>query len=177
MMMLARMIMYFCGDPESWDHAQLDDRHDGRRYGRRHGRRQWAAWAAAWVAAWAAACVPSRRPACRSPTLAPSQTRHLPTRLVSLSPPDPEEGLILPAGRARSSRILGDVAKVNDNPRVQKALRRLAAAKAPDVALATGHVAGRRGPGLEHDRPVVADVGQPLRADPGQGFRRPSRRR
>ena len=21
MMMLARMIMYFCGDPESWDHA------------------------------------------------------------------------------------------------------------------------------------------------------------
>ncbi len=38
MMMLARMIMYFCGDPDSWDHAQHDDRHDGRHDGR-HGRR------------------------------------------------------------------------------------------------------------------------------------------
>jgi hypothetical protein len=63
-------------------------------------------------------------------TLAPGQTRHLPTRLVSLSTPDPELGLVLPQAGERLE-ILGDVAKVNDNPRVQKALRRLAAAKAP----------------------------------------------
>ena len=90
----------------------------------------WAvAWAAAW-AAWGAVCGPFLRPACRSPTLAPNQTRHLPTRLVSLSAPDPDEGLALPAA-GEKLQILGDVAKVNDNPRVQKALRRLAAAKAP----------------------------------------------
>ena len=29
MMMLSRMIMYFCGDPDSWDHAKPDDRYDG----------------------------------------------------------------------------------------------------------------------------------------------------
>jgi hypothetical protein len=62
--------------------------------------------------------------------LAPNQTRHLPTRLVSLSAPDPEDGLSLPQA-GEKLQILGDVAKVNDNPRVQKALRRLAAAKAP----------------------------------------------
>ena len=60
----------------------------------------------------------------------PGQTRHLPTRLVSISPPDLEEGLILPQA-GEKLEILGDVAKVNHNPRVQKALRRLATAKAP----------------------------------------------
>ena len=29
MMMLSRMIMYFCGDPDSWDMRSDDDRHDG----------------------------------------------------------------------------------------------------------------------------------------------------
>ena len=31
-----------------------------------------------------------------SALLNPGQTRHLPTRLVSITPPDPEEGLRLP---------------------------------------------------------------------------------
>jgi hypothetical protein len=62
--------------------------------------------------------------------LAPGQTRHLPTRLVSLSSPDPEAGLSLPT-QGEKLQIVGDVAKVNTNPQVQKALRRLAAAKAP----------------------------------------------
>jgi hypothetical protein len=62
--------------------------------------------------------------------LAPGQTRHLPTRLVNLSAPDLEDGLSLPAA-GEKLQILGDVSKVNDNPRVQKALKRLSAAKAP----------------------------------------------
>jgi hypothetical protein len=62
--------------------------------------------------------------------LRPGQTRHLPTRLVSLSPPDPQAGLSLPEEREKL-QILGDIARVNDDPQVQKALRRLAADKAP----------------------------------------------
>jgi hypothetical protein len=62
--------------------------------------------------------------------LKPKQTRHLPTRLVSLSPPDPEAGVSLPE-KGEPLQIVGDVARVNGDPRVQKALKRLAAAKAP----------------------------------------------
>jgi hypothetical protein len=60
----------------------------------------------------------------------PNQTRHLPTRLVSISAPDPEQGLRLPE-QGEPLRIVGDISQVNDNALVQKALRRLAADKAP----------------------------------------------
>jgi hypothetical protein len=60
--------------------------------------------------------------------LRPKQTRDLPTRLVSLSPPDREAGLSLPA-RGESLRILGDVGRISDDRRVQKALKRLTAGK------------------------------------------------
>jgi hypothetical protein len=63
-------------------------------------------------------------------SLAPGQTRHLPTRLVNMSSPDQEQGLSLPQ-EGEKLRILGDVASVNKDPRVQKALKRLSAAKAP----------------------------------------------
>ena len=60
MMMLSRMIMYFCGDPDSWDMRSL-------MIGMM-GMRVWAAWAVdgrhgrrIWVA-WAAVCGPFRRP-------------------------------------------------------------------------------------------------------------------
>jgi len=65
-----------------------------------------------------------------SADLKPKQTRSLPTSLVSLSPPNPESGLALP-GQGEPLRILGDIAGVNSNPLVQKALRRLSANKAP----------------------------------------------
>jgi hypothetical protein len=60
-----------------------------------------------------------------SALLDPGQTRHLPTRLVSISPPEPQNGLKLP--EQGEPLQLSDIADVNDNPRVQKALRRLAA--------------------------------------------------
>jgi hypothetical protein len=70
------------------------------------------------------------------PSAAPSallnhdQTRFLPTRLISISTPGAEGGVGLP-GKGEKLRILGDVAGVNDDPQVQKALRRLTAEMAP----------------------------------------------
>jgi hypothetical protein len=60
--------------------------------------------------------------------LKPGQTRHLPTRLVSLNAPDAEAGVKLPE-KGEPLR-LGDIGRINDNPRAQKAMRRLAAEKA-----------------------------------------------
>jgi len=65
-----------------------------------------------------------------SAVINPNQTRHLPTRLVSISPPDREQGLRLPE-KDEPLQIVGDVSEVNGDARVQKALRRLAADKAP----------------------------------------------
>jgi hypothetical protein len=57
--------------------------------------------------------------------LKPGQTRHLPTRLVSLTAPDPEAGL-KPPQKGEPLQI-GEITEINSNPRVQKALTRLAA--------------------------------------------------
>jgi hypothetical protein len=64
-----------------------------------------------------------------SATLKPSQTRHLPTRLVALAAPDPERSSAMPAKGEKLK--IGDVSQVTANLRVQKALKRLAADKAP----------------------------------------------
>jgi hypothetical protein len=57
--------------------------------------------------------------------LKPGQTRNLPTRFISLNTPDPDQGLKLPA-EGESFKI-GDIGQLSNNPRVQKALKRLAA--------------------------------------------------
>jgi hypothetical protein len=57
--------------------------------------------------------------------LKPGQTRNLPTRFISLNAPDPNQGLKLPA-EGESFKI-GDIGQLSDDPRVQKALKRLAA--------------------------------------------------
>jgi hypothetical protein len=62
-------------------------------------------------------------------TLNPNQTKALPTRLVSLSPPNLEEGLILP-DQGEKLRILS-LGQANVNPLAQKALKRLSTLKAP----------------------------------------------
>src|SRR5262249_44550129 len=65
------------------------------------------------------------------------------TRLVSLSPPDPQGGVQLPQ-EGQTLRI-ADVAEVKESSRVQKALRRLAAEKAatPGAQLVVWNVAAR----------------------------------
>ena len=64
-----------------------------------------------------------------SALLNPGQTRHLPTRLVSLMPPDPEAGVKLPF-KGESLQLV-DIAETEHSPIVQKAMRRLAEEMAP----------------------------------------------
>jgi hypothetical protein len=58
------------------------------------------------------------------------QTRHLPTRLVNISSKVAPSGVSLP-GKGEKLQIVGDVSKVNGDPQVQKALKRLTSEMAP----------------------------------------------
>jgi hypothetical protein len=60
--------------------------------------------------------------------LKPRQTRHLPTRLVSLNPPDPQSGVRLP--EKGEPLQLGDIRDTSHGSRVRKALARLQQEKA-----------------------------------------------
>jgi len=62
-------------------------------------------------------------------SLKSGQTRHLPTRLVSLTQPDPERPLAFPAKGEKLQ--IGDINQISKDAQVQKALKRLAADKAP----------------------------------------------
>jgi hypothetical protein len=130
MMMLARMIMYFCGDPESWDMRSLMIGMMGGMGGGMGGMGGGMGGMGGGMGGMGGGMRSVPPTSLPFTTLTAGQTRHLPTRLVSITAPDPEVGLVLPQ-EGEKLQILGDVAKVNDNPRVQKALRRLAAAKAP----------------------------------------------
>jgi hypothetical protein len=125
MMMLSRMIMYFCGDPESWDKRSLMIGMMGGMGGGMGGMGGGMGGMGGGMGGMGGgmrSVPPTELP---SALLNPGQTRHLPTRLVSISPPDPQDGLKLP--EKGEPLQLGDIADINDNPRVQKALRRLAA--------------------------------------------------
>jgi len=80
-------------------------------------------------------------------TLKSGQTRNLPTRLVAISQPDPQHPVAMPA-KGEPLEIL-DVAQVTQDVQVQKALRRLAADKAP--ATVSQLVMWRVGSKLEWD--------------------------
>ena len=91
MMTLARIIMYFCGDPDSWDMRSLMIGMMGMRGGMGGmgggmmggmGGGMMGGMGGGMRSVPADALVPSA-------VLNPGQTRHLPTRLVSLMPPDP----------------------------------------------------------------------------------------
>jgi hypothetical protein len=126
MMMLARMIMYFCGDYDSWDMRSLMMGMGGMGMGMGMGGMGMGGMGGMGMMGGGMRSVP--------PTglpfadLRPGQTRSLPTRLVSLSPPDPQGGVQLPK-EGQTFRI-ADIGDVNESSRVQKALRRLAAEKA-----------------------------------------------
>jgi hypothetical protein len=62
-------------------------------------------------------------------SLKSGQTRNLPTRLVSLSTPNPDQPIAVPAKGEKLE--LGDISQATNDARVQKALKRLAADKAP----------------------------------------------
>ena len=127
LMTLSRMIMYFAGDPESWDKRSLmigmmGGGMMGGMGGGMGGMMGGMGGGMGGMGGGMRSVPPTGLP---SSLLNPGQTRHLPTRLVILSPPDPQTGLKLP--EKGEPLQLGDIADINDNPQVQKALRRLAA--------------------------------------------------
>ena len=119
MMMLSNIIMYFCGDQASWDRRSLMMGMGGGMGGMGGGMGGMGGGMRS---------VPPSDLAFAE--LKPKQTRELPTSIVSLSNPDIDAGLILPA-KGEKLRILGDIARVNEDPQVQKALKRLSRGLAP----------------------------------------------
>jgi hypothetical protein len=132
MMMLSRMIMYFCGDPESWDPrsimvGMMGGGMGGGMGGMGGGMMGGMGGGMGGMGGGMRSVPPSALP---SALLNAGQTRNLPTRLVSISSPDANGEVGLPE-KGEPLRIIGDVAKVSDNLRVQKALRRLTGSMAP----------------------------------------------
>ena len=133
MMMLANIIMYFCGDFESWDRRSLMMGMGGG--GMMGGM---GGMGGGMMGGMGGGMMGGMGGGMRSvpPTdqlsaeLKPKQTRHLPTSVVSLTNPDLQAGLVLPE-KGEMLRIVGDIARVNGDPQVQKALRRLGARVAP----------------------------------------------
>jgi hypothetical protein len=133
MMMLARLIMYLCGDYDSWDQRALAIGMGGMGgmgggMGGMGGGMGGMGGGMGGMGGGMRSVPPTGLPFAN---LKAGQRRDLPTRLVSLSAPDPdsETGVGLPAKGEKLE--LGDVSQLNVDARVQKALRRLAAEKAP----------------------------------------------
>ncbi|MGP0069649.1 MAG: hypothetical protein ACLQGP_39365 [Isosphaeraceae bacterium] len=128
MMMLANVIMYFCGDADSWDRRSLMMGMGGGMMGGMGGMGGgMGGGMMGGMGGGMRSVPPSEAPFA---DLKPKQTRNLPTSIVSLTSPDAENGLVLPS-QGEKLRIVGDIARVNDDPQVQKALRRLASGLAP----------------------------------------------
>jgi hypothetical protein len=133
MMMLSRIIMYFAGDPDSWDKRSIMIGMMGGMMGGMGGGMggmgggMGGGMMGGMGGGGMRSVPPTELP---SALLAPGQTRRLPTRAFSLSSPDLGSGLSLP-GRDEPLEIVGDVAQVVANRLVQKAVPRLSAAKAP----------------------------------------------
>ena len=129
LMMLSRTIMFYCGDYSSWDQRSLMMGMGGGMggMGGMGGGMGGMGGGMGGMGGGMRSVPPTDLP---SAELKPKETRHLPTRLVSISAPDPESGLSLPE-KGERLEIVGDVSRVNQDARVQKALKRLAADKAP----------------------------------------------
>jgi hypothetical protein len=130
MMMLSRMIMYFCGDPESWDMRAMMIGMMGMRgmMGGGMGMMGGMGGGGGMMGGMGGMrSVPAT--ALPSALLNPRQSRHLPTRLVSITRPNPEVGLALP--EKGEPLQLVDIGTTSSSAVVQKAMRRLATDMAP----------------------------------------------
>jgi hypothetical protein len=121
------MIMYFCGDYDSWDMRSLMMGMGGMGMGMGMGMGGMGGMGGGMgmMGGGMRSVPPTGLPFA---DLKPGQTRQLPTRMVSLNPPSPQGGVRLP--REGESFKLADIGDVSENPRVRKALRLLAAEKA-----------------------------------------------
>jgi hypothetical protein len=129
MMMLSNIIMYFCGDADSWDRRSLMmGMGGGGMMGGMGGMGGGMGGGMMGGMGGGMRSIPPTDPPFAE--LKPKQTRQLPTSVVSLTNPEGESGLVLPA-QGEKLRIVGDVDRVNDDAQVQKTLRRLARGLAP----------------------------------------------
>ena len=150
MMMLSRLIMYLCGDYDSWDQRSLmiGMMGMGGMGGMGMGMGMGGMGGGMGGMGGGMRSVPPT--SLPFANLKPGQKRDLPTRLVSLSQPDPESetGVSFPAKDEQLQ--LGDVSQINGDERIQKALKRLAADKAP--ATISQFVMWRLSVGMDWDR-------------------------
>ena len=131
MMMLGRLIMYFCGDYDSWDQRALMMGMMGGMGGGMGGMGGGMGGMGGGMGGMGGGMRSVPPTGLPFADLKPGQTRNLPTRLVSSrADPSARPASSLPAKGEQLQ--LGDIAQVNDDPRVQKALKRLAAEKAPE---------------------------------------------
>jgi hypothetical protein len=122
LMTLSRIIMYFCGDYSGWDQRSLMIGMGGMR----GGMGGMGGGMMGGMGGGMRSVPPTGLPFAE---LKPGQSRQLPTRLVSLTSPDLQVGLKFP--QKGEPLHLGDISEMSDDPRVRKALKRLAADKAP----------------------------------------------
>jgi hypothetical protein len=130
MMMLSRLIMYLCGDFDTWDQRAMAMGGMGMGgMGGMGGGMGGMGGMMGGMGGGMRSVPPTGLPFA---SLRPGQRRDLPTRLVSLSAPDPqsESGLNLPAKGEKLQ--LGDISQLGADARTQKALKRLQADKAPE---------------------------------------------
>jgi hypothetical protein len=123
MMMLGQLIMSLIGDRDSWDQRSLMMGLGGMGLS---GMGMGGLGGMGGMGGSFRSVPPTSLPFAN---LKSGQTRNLPTRLVSLSEPDPEQPVALPAKGEKLK--IGDISQVTKDERVQKAWKRLAEDKAP----------------------------------------------
>jgi hypothetical protein len=127
LMMLSRLIMYFCGDYDSWDMRAMMMAMGGMgggMGGMGGGMMGGMGGGMGGMGGGMRSVPPTSLPFA---DLKPSQTRVLPTRVVVLTSPSDDGTITFPSEGEELS--LTSIAETNDDPRVQKALKRLAADK------------------------------------------------
>jgi len=125
-MMLGQLIMSLIGDRDSWDQSSLMMGMMGGMGGMGGGMGGMMGGMGGMRGGGMRSVPPTGLPFA---SLKSGQTRHLPTRLVSLSQPRPEQPVAMPAKGEKLE--IGDISEINGDARVQKALKRIAADKAP----------------------------------------------
>jgi len=133
MMMLGRLIMSLVGDRDSWDQSSLMSGMMMGMGGGMGGMGGGMGGMGGGMGGMGGGMGGGFRsvPATSLPfaSLKPGQSRHLPTRLVGLSEPDPDKPVAMPE-KGEKLRI-GEIGQMTGDADVQKALKRLAIDKAP----------------------------------------------
>jgi hypothetical protein len=142
MMMLGRLIMNLCGDKDSWDATSLySSMMMGRGMGMMGGMGGMMGGMGGMMGGMGGGFRSVPPTSLPEATLRPNQTRHLPTRLVSLNGPGLNGRVVMPI-EGEVLRLC-DIDEVTNDSWVRAALRRIAEDKAPPsvAQLALWHVA------------------------------------